>query len=131
MRHAQRNGAREGNGARTEGLHLKGEPDNFYSSHGCLLTRRLWLGARSVFKHRRVPFTYYSCFASCDRLCPNSARPCTSWLSLYRPRPKDELAFRPELEWEVLQSASLESIGERFPKQFREAGPPVSSNTSS
>jgi len=62
MRHAQGNRACEGNGARTEGLRPKGEPDNFYSSHCCLLTRRLWSGARSVFKHRRVPFTYYSCF---------------------------------------------------------------------
>src|SRR5712691_11902301 len=48
MRDAQRDGACDGNEAEMGGLHPRGEPDTFYSSHCCLLTRRLWLGARSV-----------------------------------------------------------------------------------
>jgi hypothetical protein len=52
----QRDGASDGNQTEMGGLHPKGEPDNFDSSHCCLSTRRLWLGARLVRKHRRVPF---------------------------------------------------------------------------
>jgi len=51
----QGHGARDGNEIELCGLHPKGEPGNFWFSHCCLLTRRLWLGARSVFQHWRVP----------------------------------------------------------------------------
>jgi hypothetical protein len=41
MRDAQRDGACDGNETEMGGLHPKGEPDTFYYSHRCLLTRRL------------------------------------------------------------------------------------------
>lgn len=41
-----------------DGLRPKREPVTFCGSHRCLLRRRLWLGARSVRKHRRVPFKF-------------------------------------------------------------------------
>jgi hypothetical protein len=37
--------------------------DKFFCSHRCTSTVRLWSGARSVFKHRRVPLPPYSLLA--------------------------------------------------------------------
>ncbi len=53
-------GSWDGSETAMGGLHPKGEPDNFGFSHCCLLTRRLWLGARSVFQHWRVPLAMRS-----------------------------------------------------------------------
>ncbi len=68
MRDAQRDGPCDGSETRCVtkrgGLRPKGEPDTFYCSHRCLLSRRLWLGARPVFKHRRVPFSKALCLSA-------------------------------------------------------------------
>jgi hypothetical protein len=66
MGHAQRDGACDGNETEMGGLHPKGEPDTFYSSHRCLLTRRLWSGARSVLKHQRVLLSQVFLAFFCD-----------------------------------------------------------------
>ena len=35
------------------------EIDNFFCSHRCTLSVRLWLGARSVLAHQRVPLCQF------------------------------------------------------------------------
>src|SRR5260370_1537291 len=52
---ARRDGAYEPNETKMGGLRPMEEPVTFCDSHSCLLTRRLWLGARSAFQHWRVP----------------------------------------------------------------------------
>ncbi len=59
MRDAQRYGACDGNEPRMGGLHPNGEPDNFLLQPSLPLTQATWLGARLVFKHRRVPPSCY------------------------------------------------------------------------
>jgi hypothetical protein len=49
MRDAQRDGTCDGNETEMGGLHPKGEPYTFYSSHRCLLTRRLGQGRVRCF----------------------------------------------------------------------------------
>src|SRR2546425_1889754 len=59
MNDTQRYGKSNGNETGIAGLRPNGEPVTFYCSHCAPLTRRLWLGARSVFPHWRVPFAYF------------------------------------------------------------------------
>src|SRR5215472_5819093 len=51
--------AQDGYPRRIAQLRGKWEPATFSGSHGCLLCRRLWLGARWCRKHWRVPFAYF------------------------------------------------------------------------